>query len=73
LEDPLKSSYRKGMAEPVPDLMIAAEEEVEVDADTAAAIERGVRAAHEGRVVPSEEVRKLVPQWITKFSTPNQR
>jgi predicted transcriptional regulator len=61
------------MADPVPDLMIAAEEEVDVDADTAAAIERGVRAAQEGRVVPSEEVRKLVPQWITKFSTPNQR
>ena len=54
------------------DPLISAEQEVEIDAETAAAIERGIRAADEGRVVPSEEVRKLVPQWILKFSTPNQ-
>ena len=30
-----------------------------------AAIDAGIRAADEGRAVPSEDVRKLVPQWIS--------
>jgi hypothetical protein len=47
--------------------------EVEVDKRTLAAIDRGIPAVDEGRVVSSEEVRKLIPQWISKFSTPNQR
>jgi predicted transcriptional regulator len=48
-------------------------EEVEVDEETAAAIELGIRAADEGRCVSSEEVRKLIPVWISKFSTRNPR
>jgi len=60
------------MADPKPDPMVSTEEEVEVDARTAAAIDRGIRDANEGRVVSSEEVRKLIPQWISKFSTPKQ-
>lgn len=58
--------------ERIPDPMVSTEEEVDVDAETAAAIDRGIRAVEEGRVVPSEEVRKLVCQWISNFSTPGQ-
>lgn len=62
------------MAEVEPDdLFVSTEEEVEVDAETAAAIERGIKAADEGKVVSSDEVRKLIPQWISKFSTQNRR
>jgi predicted transcriptional regulator len=62
------------MAEVKPtDPMVSTEPQVEVDAETAAGIERGIRAADEGRVVPSHEVRKLISEWISKFSTQNPR
>jgi predicted transcriptional regulator len=48
-------------------------EEVEVDAKTLAAIDRGVADADAGRVVPLDEVRKLIPQWISKFESPKPR
>ena len=45
--------------------LVPVEKEVEVTAETAAAIERGIRAADEGRVVSAVKVRKLIPQWIS--------
>lgn len=56
-----------------PDPFVSVEEEIEVNAATAAAIERGLRDADAGRVVSSEDVRKLIPQWISEFSTPKAR
>jgi predicted transcriptional regulator len=50
-----------------------ATEEVEVDAEAAAAIQRGIAAADAGQTVSAEEVRKLIPKWISKFSTQNPR
>jgi predicted transcriptional regulator len=55
------------------DPFVSTDEEIEVDAETTAAIERGIRAADEGKVVSNDEVRKLIPQWISKFSTPSRR
>jgi predicted transcriptional regulator len=39
------------------------------DTETLAAIDEGVRDAEAGRTVPSEEVRKLLPKWISASST----
>ena len=39
------------------------------DQETLAAIDEGIRDADAGRTVPSEEVRKLLPKWITASST----
>ena len=37
--------------------------------ETLAAIDRGIKDADEGRTVSSDEVRKLIPQWISKFES----
>ena len=39
------------------------------DAETLAAIDEGIRDAEAGRMVPIEEVRKLLPRWITASSS----
>jgi predicted transcriptional regulator len=51
------------------DLFAANEEEVEVDAETLAAIDRGIKDADEGRTVSSDEVRKMIPKWIAKYAS----
>ncbi len=43
------------------------------DKATLAAIDEGIRDAEAGRVVPAEEVRKLLPTWITASSTRKER
>jgi predicted transcriptional regulator len=48
-------------------------EEVAVDAETLAAIDRGIKDAGEGRTVSLDEARKLIPQWISKFESQKPR
>ena len=48
-------------------------EEVEVDTETLAAIDRGLKAAEEGRSVPIEQARQMIRQWISKFESQNRR
>ena len=48
-------------------------EDVEVDAETSAAIETGISAADEGRTVPINEVRKMIPLWISRFESQTRR
>ncbi len=64
----------KNMADRYPiDPFVSNEDPVEVDSETATAIEEGIRDAKAGRVVSSDEVRKLIPQWMSKFSTRSAR
>jgi predicted transcriptional regulator len=46
---------------------------VEVDTATLAAIDRGIKDADEGRTVPIDEVRKIIPKWISKFESQKPR
>jgi len=39
------------------------------DEETLAAIDEGIRDAEAGPTVPIEEVRRLLPQWITTSSS----
>jgi hypothetical protein len=43
------------------------------DEETLAAIDEGLRDAEAGRTKTSEEVRRLLPQWITGSSTRKER
>jgi predicted transcriptional regulator len=52
---------------------VSATEDVQVDPETSASIERGIKAADEGRAVPLEEVRKMIPKWISKFESRTPR
>jgi predicted transcriptional regulator len=54
-------------------LQVPVTDEVEVSPDTLAAIDRGVADAENGRTVPIEEARKLIPEWISKFESQNPR
>jgi len=45
----------------------------EEDDATLAAIDQGIKDADEGRTVPLEEVRKMIPKWISKFESRKKR
>ena len=47
--------------------------EVEVDEKTLAAIDKGLKAAEEGRSVSLNEAQELIPRWISKFESRNRR
>jgi predicted transcriptional regulator len=50
-----------------------AADEVEVDAETLDAIDRAIEAAKAGRSVSLDELRKKIPEWISKFESRNPR
>ena len=54
-------------------LQVPVTEKVEVDAATLAAIDRGINDAEEGRTVSIDEVRKMIPKWISKFESQKPR
>jgi predicted transcriptional regulator len=54
-------------------LQVPVTEQVEVDAETLAAIDRGIKDADEGRTVSIDEARKMIPKWISKFESQKPR
>ncbi len=54
-------------------LQVPVTDEVEVNAETFVAIDRGIADADAGRTVPIEEVRNLIPEWISKFESQKPR
>lgn len=55
------------------EMEVPAIDEIEVDADTSAAIEKGIADAEAGRTVALDDVRKLIPQWISKYESRKPR
>ena len=54
-------------------LQVPVTDKVVVDVETLAAIDRGIKDADEGRTVPIDEVRKMIPKWISKFESQKPR
>jgi predicted transcriptional regulator len=54
-------------------LEIPATGKVKVDAETMRAIDRGIKDADEGRTFSLDEVRKMIPEWISKFESQKPR
>ena len=54
-------------------LQVPATDSVEVDAATLAAIDRGIQDANHDRTVPIDEVRNMIPKWISKFELQKPR
>ena len=54
-------------------LQVPATDKVEVDAETLAAIDRGIKDADEARTVSIDDVRQMIPKWISKFESQKPR
>ena len=54
-------------------LQVPATDNIEVDVETLAAIDRGTTDADNGRTVPIDEVRQMIPKWISKFESQKPR
>jgi predicted transcriptional regulator len=54
-------------------LHLPATEEVVIDDQTSMAIDRGITDADHGRSVLMEEVREMIPKWISKFESQKKR
>jgi predicted transcriptional regulator len=54
-------------------LEVPATDEVEVDSEVLAAIDRGIDDAEAGRTVSIEEARRLIPKWISEFESRKRR
>ena len=48
------------------DPFVSTEDDVEVDTETAAAIQLGIEDADAGRIVTLEEARERMQQWLSK-------
>ncbi len=55
-----------------PDLFVSTETEVEVDMETATAIETGIADIREGRTLSHEEIRARLPEWQKKYGPSQQ-
>lgn len=65
--------YGRGMGKMSSDPLVSTETEIEVEEDTAAAIERGIRAADDDEMVTADEAReRLLTRWNGKYSTQNR-
>ena len=54
-------------------LQVPVTEPVEVDAETLAAIDRGIADVEAGRTVTLDEARQKITEWTSKFSSPSPR
>ena len=52
---------------------LPATDEIELDEETLASLEQRVRTAPERRYYSMEEVRALIPQWISKYASQSPR
>ena len=71
---PAIPSYREDMADASKiDIDAPAPVDEVEDEETLAAIDEGIRDAEAGRTVPMEEVRGLLPKWITASPSRKER